>query len=219
MKAIRVTHFFFMGLLFLLLPYSPMAQDNIRSGDINVRSEFVSLIQLNIDSDLRLEFGINEINDKLYQITKYPNDVIFSVESTENWTLSIEATSAYFRGVQDSTLTIPVDFIGFTVESHGNNFDNGTFSNIYNTTKDTILELSSEKKMMLTNGRRHNIGNAKDNYFVLRWKFLYQDDPLRMREFYNFRMANDLFRVGVSLTLTRSLDQVSSGSGEVTKEQ
>jgi len=217
MKTFRTTHFYYTVLTILLLPYLSMAQENTR--DINFRSDLVSLIQLNIDPDLRLEFGINEINDKLYQITKYPDDIIFSVESTEDWTLSIAATGSYFRGVQDSTLTIPLDFLGFTVESHGNNFDNGRFSNIYNATKDTLIELSSEKKMMLTNGRRHNIGNAKDNYFILRWKFLYQDDPLRMREFYNFRMANDLFRVGVNLTLTRSMDPVQSGSADVTKGQ
>ena len=73
--------------------------------------------------------------------------------------------------------------------------------------------------MMLTNGRRHNIGNAKDNYFILPWKFLYHDDPKKMREFYNFKMANDLFRVGVSLTLTRSLAPVQSVSGDETNEQ
>ncbi len=217
MKASQATHFIFTAILVLLFPYSPKAQDNSR--DIDFRSDLASLIQLNIAPDVYLEFGINEINDKLYQITKYPDDLIFSVESTEDWTLSIAATTFYFRGVQDSTLTIPVDFIGFTVENHGNNFDNGLFSNIYNTTKDTILELSSEKKMIMTNGRRHNIGNAKDNYFILRWKFLYQDDPLRMREFYNFRMANDLFRVGVNLTLTKSLDPVQSGEGGVTQKQ
>lgn len=217
MKASQATHFIFTAILLLLFPYSTKAQDNSR--DINFRSDLASLIQLNIAPDVYLEFGINEINDKLYQITKYPDDLIFSVESTEDWTLSIAATTSYFRGVQDSTLTIPVDFIGFTVENRGNNFDNGLFSNIYNTTKDTILELSSEKKMIMTNGRRHNIGNAKDNYFILRWKFLYEDDPLRMREFYNFRMANDLFRVGVNLTLTKSLDPVQSGEGGVTKKQ
>jgi len=216
MKASQTTLFCFIVFLLFALPYSLLAQDNSR--DVNFRSDLVSLIQLNIDQNLRLEFGINEINDKLYQITKYPDDIIFSVESTEDWTLSITATSAYFRGVQDSTLTIPVDFLGYTVESHGNNFDNGKFSNIFNVTKDTVIELSAEKKMILTNGRRHNIGNAKDNYFILRWKFLYQDDPLRMREFYNFRMANDLFRVGVNLTLTRSMDPVQSGFDDLIKE-
>ncbi len=215
MKTRRAIHIIFMAIL--LFPNLVTAQ--IKDGNINLRSDLVSLIQLNIDPDVYLEFGINEINDKLYQITKYPEDLIFSVESTENWTLSIAATTSYFRGVQDSTLTIPVDFIGFTVESHGNNFDNGMFSNIYNTTKDTILELSTERNMMLTNGRRNNIGNAEDNYFILRWHFLYKDDPLRMREFYNFRMANDLFRVGVSLTLTRSLAPVQTVLGIETNEQ
>jgi hypothetical protein len=217
MKEQLTIHFIIVTIFVLLFPYLIKAQEN--TGDVNFRSDLASLIQLNIAPDVYLEFGINEINDKLYQITKYPDDLIFSVESTENWTLSIASTSSYFRGVKDSTLTIPVDFIGFTVENHGNNFDNGLFSNIYNVTKDTILELSSEKKMIMTNGRRHNIGNAKDNYFILRWKFLYQDDPLRMREFYNFRMANDLFRVGVSLTLTKSLDPVQPDKGKVTKKQ
>lgn len=216
MKAIQTAQFIFITFLALLFSYPLKAQDNTR--DINFRSDLVSLIQLNIDPNVYLEFGINEINDKLYQITKYPDDLLFSIESTDNWSLSIAATNSYFRGVKDSTLTIPLDFIGFTIENHGNNFDNGKFSNIYNLAKDTIIELSAEKENVMTNGRRHNIGNAKDNYFILRWKFLYQDDPLRMREFYNFRMANDLFRVGVSLTLTRSLDQVSPGSGKVTKE-
>lgn len=216
MKAFRATSFFYTVMLLLLIPFVSFSQG--KSRDINFRSDLVSLIQLNIDPDVRLEFGINEINEKLYQITKYPDDIIFSVESTENWTLSIAATASYFKGVQDSSLTIPLDFIGFTVESHGNNFDNGMFSNIFNATKDTIIELSSEKKMLLTNGRRNNIGNAKDNYFVLRWKFLYQDDPLRMREFYNFRMANDLFRVGVRLTLTRSLTPVQLEQAKDIKE-
>lgn len=217
MKTQQASHFFLMVILVLLFPYSSMAQQN--TDDIRFRSDLASLIQLNIAPDVHLEFGINEINDKLYQITKYPDDIIFSVESTEDWTLSIAATASYFRGVKDSTLTIPVDFIGFTVENHGNNFDNGLFSNIYNTTKDTIIELSSEKKMIMTNGRRHNIGNAKDNYFILRWKFLYQDDPLRMREFYNFRMANDLFRVGVDLTLTKSLDPIQPDKGKAIKKE
>lgn len=216
MKALQATSFFYTAFLWLMIPFCSYSQGNSR--DINFRSDLVSLIQLNIDPDVRLEFGINEINEKLYQITKYPDDIIFSVESTENWTLSIAATASYFQGVQDSSLTIPLDFIGLTVESHGNNFDNGMFSNTFNATKDTIIELSSEKKMLLTNGRRNNIGNAKDNYFVLRWKFLYQDDPLRMREFYNFRMANDLFRVGVKLTLTRSLAPVQSDIQKDTKE-
>ncbi len=217
MKTLQAAHFIFTAILLLVFTYSLKAQENTR--DIDFRSNLVSLIQLNIVPDVYLEFGINEINDKLYQITKYPDDLIFSVESTENWTLSIAATASYFRGVQDSTLIIPLDFMGYTVENHGNNFDNGKFSNIYNPTKDTILELSSEKKMIMTNGRRNNIGNAKDNYFILRWKFLYQDDPLRMREFYNFRMANDFFRVGVNLTLTKSLDPVQPDKGDATKKQ
>ncbi len=206
MKNLSSVYFTF--LIVVLFPYISVTQEISR--EVNLRSDLVSMIQLNIDPDVHLEFGINEINDKLYQITKYPDDVIFSVESTEDWTLSIEALSSYFKGVKDTTLTIPIDFMGFTIENQGNNFDNGKFSNIYNITKDTIIELSAEKRMLMTNGRRHNIGGAKDNYFVLRWHFLYKDDPLRMREFYNFRMANDLFRVGISMTLTRSMDTDTS---------
>ncbi len=206
-----------MGIFLIIFQGSAYAQDN--SMDINMEATLYSVIQLNIDPDVYLEFGIKEINERLYQITKYPDDVIFSVESTEDWTLSISSTSDYFRGVKDSSLLIPVDFIGYTIESHGNNFDNGWFSNIYNATKDTIIELSSEKTLLMTNGRRHNIGNAKDNYFVLRWRFLYQDDPLRMREFYNFRMANDLFRVGIRLTLTKSMVPAGPETRKVKKEQ
>ena len=208
MKTSLSAYNILLGVLFLFTPYFSISQEDSKTVDFE--SNLLSVIQLNIEPDVRLEFGMKEINERLFQVTRYPDDVIFSVESTEDWTLSIAATSSYFRGVQDSTLTIPVDFVGLMVESHGNNYDNGKFSNIYNTTKDTIIELSSEKTMLLTNGRRHNIGNAQDNYFVLRWIFLYQDDPKKMGEFYNFKMANDLFRVGVRLTLTKSIDPTQS---------
>ncbi|MCF6342400.1 MAG: hypothetical protein L3J31_06300, partial [Bacteroidales bacterium] len=99
--------------MFLLAPCVSFSQEDSKTLDFE--SNLLSVIQLNIDPDVRLEFGIREVNDKLYQVTKYPDDVIFSVESTEDWTLSISATSAYFKGVQDSSLTIPVDFLGLVV--------------------------------------------------------------------------------------------------------
>ncbi|MDZ7743770.1 MAG: hypothetical protein U5Q03_19055 [Bacteroidota bacterium] len=64
--------------------------------DMEARMETV--LVLNIDPESRIDFGIKEVNENLYQITKSPVDVSFSVESTSNWKLSISADKPYFRG-------------------------------------------------------------------------------------------------------------------------
>ena len=91
---------------------------------VNTEARLETVLQLNMSSDNYVEFGIKRINEDLYQITKQPDDVMFSVESTANWDISITADDAYFRGSGDSTQKIPVDFIGLYVENKGsrNNF-------------------------------------------------------------------------------------------------
>ena len=117
--------------------------------ETRVDAKLETVLVLNIDPDANIEFGIKEINDNLYQITKNPDDINFSVESTGNWNLSISATDQYFSGVNDSSQKIPVDFIGYYIENKGNNWDNGLFSNIANKSKDTLLALTTKETTIL----------------------------------------------------------------------
>jgi hypothetical protein len=151
-----------------------------------------------------VEFGIIRINDNLYQITKQPDDVMFSVESTGNWNLSLSSSDIYFTGVNDSTHKIPVDFLGFFVENTGTNWDNGLFSNIANATKDTVVFLTPEKTQLLESGARGNIGGSAENSFILRWKFFYEDNALRTRRFTDYVIEDDNYRVGYYITLSES---------------
>jgi len=172
--------------------------------ETRVEARLESVLILNIDPNAKIEFGIKEINDNLYQITKDPDDVNFSIESTGSWNLSISATKPYFSGINDTSQKIPIDFIGYYIENKGTNWDNGLFSNIANKSKDTLLPLRTEETMILINGRRNNIGGAKNNSFVLRWKFIYEDELTKMKEFSNFKIKDDYYVGGFYITLSES---------------
>ncbi len=171
---------------------------------INTEARLENVLILRITPENYVQFAIKRINENLYQITEQPEDVIFSVESTGNWDLSINATDPYFTGLNDSTHKIPVDFLGLYIENTGSNWDNGLFSNIANATKDTIVYLSSNKMDLLESGTRGNIGGSEANSFVLRWKFFYEDDILRTRKFSDFDILDDTYRVGYYVTLSES---------------
>jgi len=163
-----------------------------------------TILSLNIEPETFCEFGIQKVNQGLYQITRQPEDVMFTVEATGNWNLSISSDQSYFRGVNDSTKRIPLDFVGFYIESRGTNWDDGLFSNIANATKDTTLFLSPDRKMILENGMRNNLGNAERNSFVLRWKFFYENDEMRTKKFSDFDILDDNYTVDFSITLSES---------------
>lgn len=169
-----------------------------------VEAKLESMLILNIDPEASIEFGVKEINDNLYQITKEPDDVNFTVESTGNWNLSISAIDPYFYGRLDSTRKIPVDFIGYTIENQGNNWDNGLFSNIANKSKDTILPLRHEETLVMINGKRNNIGNSDNNSFVIRWKFIYENELTKMKKFSSFKIKDDYYVGGFYVTLSES---------------
>jgi len=192
------------GLILTLLLISSLlsSQDFYLESHIEARLE--SMLILNVDPQVRIEFGITRVNDNLYQITKYPDDIPFSVESTENWTISVAATEPHFRGVSDPSQTIPIDFISFYIENRGRNWDNGPFSNIANRTKDTLISLSGEKTVVLVDGRKNNIGGSSRNSFVLRWKFNFERDQSKMREFSNLNIEEDQFIGHFYITLSGS---------------
>jgi hypothetical protein len=171
---------------------------------INTEARLDNVLLLRMAPEMNVEFGIKKINDNLYQITKQPDDVMFSVESTGNWDLSISANDAAFTGEADSTHKIPVDFIGLYVENTGSNFDNGLFSNMANATKDTIVYLSPERTKLLESGVRGNIGGSTQNSFILRWKFFYEDEALKMRKFSDYNIQDDMYKVGYFITLSES---------------
>jgi hypothetical protein len=171
---------------------------------ISTEARLENVLILRMTPEQYVEFGIKRINDNLYQITKQPDDVMFSVESTGNWNLSLSASDIYFTGVSDSTHKIPVDFLGFFVENTGTNWDNGLFSNIANATKDTVVFLTPEKTQLLESGARGNIGGSAENSFILRWKFFYEDDALRTRRFMDYMIEDDNYRVGYYITLSES---------------
>jgi hypothetical protein len=163
-----------------------------------------NVLLLKMTPEKYVEFGIKKINENLYQITKQPDDVMFSVESTGNWNLSISAAEPFFTGKDDSTHKIPVSFLGLFVESTGENWDNGLFSNMANATKDTVISLSDDKINLLESGVKGNIGSSTENSFILRWKFFYEDDALKIRKFTDFEIFDDIYRVGYYITLSES---------------
>lgn len=163
------------------------------------------MLNLNIQPDLELEFGIMEINEDLYHVTKKPEDVVLSVESTTSWSLSISAETPYFISDKNPDNMIPVEFVGYTVENMGTNWDNGPFSNIINYSKDTILELSDDRTRVLTNGRRNNLGGSDKNSFVVHWKLLWERDAIRLKNYVNNFMTDERYKVNVRLTLSESL--------------
>ncbi len=180
------------------------AQENI-SREVFATVVLQPMLYLNVEPNLEIEFGILEINQDLYHVTKQPEDVIFSVESTTNWNLSISTEQAFFVGEKNPDHKIPVEFVGYTVKDLGTNWDNGSFSNILNMSKDTILELSPERTQVLTNGRRNNMGDANMNSFIIHWKLLFERNALRMRNYSQYFMEDERFKVNVQLTLSETL--------------
>jgi hypothetical protein len=171
---------------------------------INTEAKLESVLLLKIEPNLYVEFGIKKINENLYQITKQPDDIMFSVESTGNWDLSISSADPYFTGLNDTTHKIPVDFVGLYVENRGTNWDNGLFSNMANITKDTVVSLSPESTKLLESGVRGNIGGSTNNAFILRWKFFYEDEALKLRKFSDYNIEDDNYTVGFYITLSES---------------
>jgi hypothetical protein len=202
MKKRSKTSGLFYIIVLLLIHSSGFAQEN--NIEANFRTRLESVLILNVDPEIRIEFGLNEVNDNLFQITKAPDAINFSVESTENWNLSITASDPYFRGVNDPSQKIPVEFLGFYIENLGTNWDNGVFSNISNKTRDTVISLSETKTVVLANGRRNNIGGTNKNSFILRWKFMNEDNDLNLKEISKLNLKEDRFIGRFYLTLSES---------------
>jgi len=196
--------FSFLAALLIFQPKITISQTESWQ-NVNFKSVFESVLQLNIDPDAKVEFGMREINDNLFQITNYPEPVMFSIDATCNWSLTFATSAQYFSGANDSSLRIPVDFMGYTIESYGTNWDNGNFSNIINLTKDTIFPLSEERRLVLKNGRRNNIGGGNQNFFIIRWNFFDNTDQINISKFSHFEMTDDSFSVGLKLTLAENL--------------
>jgi len=190
--------------LIIILMVNPksFSQDMIMETYFSASLE--SMLILNIDPDVKVELGIMEVGDNLYQITKYPDDVHFSIESTGNWNLSISATDRYFTCTDDSSCKVPVNFVSYYIENKGTNWDNGLFSNIANRTKDTVLSLSQKKTTVLVNGNKNNIGGSEENAFVLRWKLSFEDEPIKMEEFANLKIKEGYYTANFFLTLTEA---------------
>lgn len=189
--------------IFLIFPFTHLkAQEN--NLEVKFDSRLESILILNMDPETNLEFGIREINDQLYQITKTPEDINFSIESTGSWNLSITAADPYFTGTNDSSQKIPVDFIGFYIENRGSNWDNGLFSNIANLTRDTVISLSADKITVLTNGKKGNIGGSDKNSFVLRWKFNFEDEATKIKKFTGMKIKDDYYSGRFFITLSES---------------
>lgn len=172
--------------------------------ETQIEARLETVLVLNIDPEAKIEFGIEEINENLYQVTKYPVDVNFSVESTSNWNLSISAATPYFYSTNDSSQRIPVDIMGYTIENRGSNWDNGLFSSITNKTKDTIISLSHKENMILANGMKNNIGGADENNFILRWKFVFESDTSKFNRFRKLNLSDEFFSGRFYLTLSES---------------
>jgi len=202
MKSLSGIWYISMGLLQLLAFSRLSAQETPML--INTDARLDNILLLRMTPERYIEFGIKKINENLYQITKQPDDVLFSVESTGNWNLSISSADAYFTGKSDSTHKVPVDFLGLYVENTGTNWDNGLFSNMANATKDTIVYLAPDKTSLLESGVRGNIGGSFENSFILRWKFFYEDDALKIRKFSDFDIQDDDYTVGYYITLSES---------------
>ena len=202
MKTLSGILYITLVLLQLLIFSSLSAQETPML--INTEARLDNVLLLKMTPERYVEFGIRKINENLYQITKQPDDVMFSVESTGSWNLSISSADSYFTGNADASHKVPVEFVGLYVESTGTNFDNGLFSNMANATKDTIVYLTPEKTSLLESGVRGNIGSSSQNSFVLRWKFFYEDDALKTRKFDDFDIIDDDYKVGYYITLSES---------------
>jgi hypothetical protein len=202
MKSLLGIWFISLGLLQMLTFSRLSAQETPML--ISTEARLENILLLRMTPERYVEFGIKKINENLYQITKQPDDVMFSVESTGSWNLSISSADAYFTGKSDSTHKVPVDFIGLYVENTGTNWDNGLFSNMANATKDTIVSLAPDKTSLLESGVKGNIGGSYENSFILRWKFFYEDDALKIRKFSDFDIQDDDYKVGYYITLSES---------------
>jgi len=179
------------------------AQDIPR--EVNATVVLQPMLQLNVNPDVKVEFGLMEVNEDLYHVTKQPEDVMFSVESTTNWNLSVSAEQAYFTGTKHPEYKIPVEFVGYSIENLGTNWDNGSFSNILNISKDTIIELAPEQTQILRNGRRNNKGDRDMNSFIIHWSLLFENNALRMKNYSHYFLSDERFKVNVHLTLSETL--------------
>ncbi len=195
-------YFGIVAIIILLWPLNMFAQDYIM--EIRTSATLESMLILNIDPDISVDLGIIEVGDNLFQVTKYPDDINFSVESTENWNLSIIATDKYFTCTDDSSCRVPIEFISYYIENKGTNWDNGLFSNIANRTKDTPLPLSTEETTILVNGNKNNIGGAEQNSFILRWKLNIEDNLINMSKFSNLKIKDGYYKANFYLTLTEA---------------
>ncbi|PLX08305.1 MAG: hypothetical protein C0598_12365 [Marinilabiliales bacterium] len=191
-------------LLTFLLASINVAEAQGEIMEANVSATLESVLILNIDPDVNVEFGIVEVSQNLYQITRKPEDIHFSVESTGNWNLSVSASDNYFTCIDDSSCKIPIDFVSYQIENKGTNWDNGLFSNIANRTKDTTLSLSQNKTTVLVNGNKNNIGGAEQNSFVLRWYLNFDDDLLKIDEFYKYKIKEGYYKADFFITLTEN---------------
>ena len=187
----------------VLMVNTLFAQDIPR--EVNATVVLQPMLQLDVNPDVKVEFGLLEVNEDLYHVTKQPDDVMFSVESTTNWNLSISAEQAYFTGTKHPEYKIPVEFVGYTIESLGTNWDNGSFSNILNMSKDTIIELAPERTQVLSNGRRNNMGDRDMNSFIIHWKLLFENNTLRMKNYSQYFLSDERFKVNVHMTLSETL--------------
>jgi hypothetical protein len=140
------------------------------------------------------------------------------VEATDNWNLTISAAQPYFVGINDSTNRIPLDFIGYTIENRGTNWDNGLFSDIANLTKDTVIFLTDEKLKVLENGIRNNIGGKEHNSFVIKWQFFFEDEALMTKKFSEQDINDDTYNVGLYITLSESEQSVTRNQQEGNQE-
>ena len=189
----------------LIVTLTRVAFGQDETSEVFVKVVLQPMLYLNVEPNPEVEFGIMEINQDLYHVTKQPEDIMFSVESTTNWNLSISTEQPFFSGEKHPEHKIPVEFVGYTIEDLGTNWDNGSFSNILNYSKDTILELSAERRQVLTNGRRNNLGGADRNSFIIHWKLLFESNALRMRNYSQYFMQDDRYKVNVHLTLSETL--------------
>lgn len=201
MKILEV----FLGVLLLNVFFNPAtAQETPLL--IHTEARLENVLLLKIEPDMKVEFEVKKVNENLYHITRQPDDIMFSVESTGNWDLAIASADVYFTGINDSTRKIPLDFLGLQIENRGTNWDNGLFSNMANATKDTIVYMSPHMTRLLASGLQGNIGGSDENSFILRWKFFYEDEILRYKKYNDFNIEDDTYTVGFYITLSESMN-------------
>lgn len=203
MKAGSVTYGSIL-LLLLSVALPRHASGQVEPQLVNVEARLENVLVLNVEPDIYCEFGVKKINDNLYQITSQPDDILFSVESTDSWNLSVTAADTCFRGIGDSTRTVPLEFVGMYIENIGTNWDNGLFSNIVNITKDTAVYLTPDRTLLLENGKLDNVGSSSHNAFILRWNFFFENDGLRFKRFPGREIMDDNYSVGVFITLSEN---------------